>query len=192
MRRLSNLQERVPTLRAAPGAGLAGKAFEVADDSWKMLGDVEDALVKIPRHDPPHPHAEGLERLNKVVREAMMALEKLREISARSVIQDSVDERASAPALNQSEVEQYKKERAEIEKQYTVRDGRIASPGKFEGEMIYTPYFWSHGLEGMADDDDGETFTFRVTPEEKAAFPELAKVKTVRLRERDDGFVVEV
>jgi len=200
VRRLSGIQERAGSfVTAAPlrlpperkDAGLGDKAFRAAHAAWESLAKIDDALVGIPRHDPPHPQADVVERLNKAVRKAMMALEDLREIAARSPLQDSVDERA-APSLNQGEVERYKKEREEIERQYRVQDGRIRSPGKFEGEMVYVPFYWGAFLDGGADEDDGEVLTFRVTPEERAAFPELEDSKTVRLREREDGFVVEV
>lgn len=201
MRRLTSLAERAGDARviASPlrlpperkDAGIGDKTFRAAHAAWEMLAKIEDVLVEIPRHDPPHPHAEDLKKLNDAVRTAMMSLENLRAIAARSPLRDSVDERTS-PTLDQGVVAQYKKEREEIEKQYSVRDGRISSPGKFEGEMVYVPYFWGHGLEGLADKDDGEMYTFRVMPEELAVFPELGKSKTVRLRERDDGFVMEV
>lgn len=82
---------------------------------------------------------------------------------------------------------------SEIRKQYTTDSrGRITDPGKFEGEMIYVPYFWGLGLEGFADHDDGKVFRFRITPEDRAAFPELPKRRRViRLIESDTGFVCE-
>jgi len=97
-----------------------------------------------------------------------------------------------APTVNPSEVAAIQKKREEIEKGYRVQDGRIRSPGKFEGEMSYVPYFWGTFLDGGADDDTDDVLSFKVTPEERAAFPEIGDTKTVRLRERDDGFVVEV
>lgn len=63
--------------------------------------------------------------------------------------------------------------------------------GKFEGEQAYVPYFWEAFLNGGADDDDGETLTFRVTDADRAIFPELRRVKKVRIYERSDGFVCE-
>ncbi len=64
-------------------------------------------------------------------------------------------------------------------------------PGKFEGEAAYVPYFWDAFMNGMADDDDGETLTFRVTDADRVIFPELRRVKKVRIYERSDGFVCE-
>lgn len=81
--------------------------------------------------------------------------------------------------------------RAEIEATYKIVNGRIASPGKFEGEMIYVPFFWEAFLNGRADRDDGTVLGFDVTAEDKAEFPELKGRRSVRLVERDDGFVCE-
>lgn len=83
--------------------------------------------------------------------------------------------------------------RLQILKDYRVSArGCISSPGKFEGEMLYVPYFWNLGLEGGADRDDGKVFGFDISPEEKFAFPELRGRRTVKLYERDDGFVCEI
>lgn len=68
----------------------------------------------------------------------------------------------------------------------------VKRPGKFEGEAPYVPYFWEVGMDGMADDDDGEILKFVVTEEDRQMFPELRGRKRVRLRETDQGFVVEV
>jgi hypothetical protein len=103
-----------------------------------------------------------------------------------------LQERGDAPSLNQGEVAEIQKKRQEIEKEYRMQDGRIRSPGKFEGEMVYVVFYWNSFLDGGADDDTDDVLSFNVTPEERSAFPELGKAKTVRLREREDGFVVEV
>lgn len=81
--------------------------------------------------------------------------------------------------------------RQEIERDYRVHDGRIVSSGMFEGEMVYVPYFWEAYLNGMADRDDGHVLGFDLTAEDKAMFPELKGRRTVRLVQRDDGFVCE-
>ena len=67
----------------------------------------------------------------------------------------------------------------------------VARPGKFEGEEMYVPYFWDLFLEGCADEDDGNVAMFRVTDEDRALFPELARGECVRLFQRSDGFVCE-
>jgi len=73
-------------------------------------------------------------------------------------------------------------------------DGIIQSLGKFEGEMLYVPYFYDAALNGFADEDeDDETImSFTVTDEDLAMFPELEGQATVLLRESSDGFVVEL
>ena len=39
--------------------------------------------------------------------------------------------------------------RQEIESSYKIENGRIRSPGKFEGEMIYVPFYWNVFLDGF-------------------------------------------
>lgn len=83
--------------------------------------------------------------------------------------------------------------RDEITAEYDIdSDGRVRAPGKFEGEMLYVPYYWDAYLNGCADRDDGRTLGFDVTVEDKAMFPELRRRRTVRLVEDGQGFVVEV
>ncbi len=92
--------------------------------------------------------------------------------------------------------------RIEILKQYTVdRRGTIRSPGKFEGEMLYAPYFYGMVMDGDGEevyDQDGEEFAeedllytrLDVHPEDRAAFPELDLATTEVLVYQDDlGFV---
>jgi len=71
-------------------------------------------------------------------------------------------------------------------------DGRIQSPGKFESEMLYVPAYWEAGLEGLADEDDGNVYVFELGPEDRKEFPELGKMKKLRLVESEQGFVSEV
>ena len=83
--------------------------------------------------------------------------------------------------------------RDEIEREYVVDDnGRIQSPGKFEGERRYVPYFWSVYLNGFADEDDGDVLTFVVTWADVDMFPELHGRREIRLREDGNGFVSEL
>lgn len=79
--------------------------------------------------------------------------------------------------------------REEIENEYAIVDGRIQDPGKFEGEPVYTPYFWDAFLNGIVDEDDGETLVFNLTAEDREEFPELEAFKQVLLWEDDQGFV---
>lgn len=70
--------------------------------------------------------------------------------------------------------------------------GRITTPGMFEGEMVWVPFYWGVYLDGYADRDDGEILGFDIAKGEHEAFPEMPKRKrTVRLYQRDDGFVCE-
>lgn len=69
-------------------------------------------------------------------------------------------------------------------------DGRIITqPGKFQGEPVFAPHFWNLGLEGFADDDDGERYSFNVTKDDAEFWPELEGVAVVELREDSNGFV---
>ncbi len=82
--------------------------------------------------------------------------------------------------------------RKEVLEEYKVVDGRIQSPGKFEGEMLYVPAYWAAGLEGFADEDDGEVYVFELGAEDKKEFPELGGKRKLKLAESDVGFVYEV
>lgn len=86
------------------------------------------------------------------------------------------------------------KKRVEILKDYKVGErGIIRSPGKFEGERLYVPYFWERYVEGFADRDDGKYLGFDITPEERRMFPELGtRKRTVKLYQEESGFVCEL
>ena len=66
---------------------------------------------------------------------------------------------------------------------------RITQPGKFEGEPLWVPEFWQAGLEGFADDDDGEYYGFTLSDSDREKWPELAGCTRVALREDSQGFV---
>lgn len=83
-------------------------------------------------------------------------------------------------------------ERQKLEAEYTTNNGRITSPGKFEGEMIYVPYFWGSYLDGLADRDHNGILGFDLTQEDKELFPELKHRRTINLYENEQGFVSEV
>lgn len=83
--------------------------------------------------------------------------------------------------------------RAEILEQYTVENGRICSPGKFEGEQIWAPYFYEEVLNGSSDDSIDEhngtvTDVFIISAEDRAEFPELNDVYAVLVNEDGSGF----
>lgn len=86
--------------------------------------------------------------------------------------------------------------RHDIINQYGVdsKTGRITSPGKFEGEMLYAVYYWEWMLNGDGEnmeDDDGTLYTvFDVAPEDRVLFPEIPdSIYKVALMEADCGFV---
>jgi len=82
--------------------------------------------------------------------------------------------------------------RAELEKEYTTVGTYIRSPGKFEGESIWAPYFWNAVLNGEGDheDIDGRLCSrVDIVADDLREFPELKGAKAVRLSEDDNGFV---
>ena len=78
---------------------------------------------------------------------------------------------------------------------YTIKDGRIADPGKFEGEPEWAPYFYEKGAEGFSDldvtdeNESGALWGFVVTEEDVEKYPTLRGVYAVTLEESDQGFV---
>lgn len=86
--------------------------------------------------------------------------------------------------------------RQEILAAYDVdSNGRIVSPGKFEGEPIFAPYFWDIGLSGFADSDNGRFYSFRINKDDEAhhEFPELkqwlGRCRVLRMSQDGQGFV---
>ncbi len=65
-----------------------------------------------------------------------------------------------------------------------IPDGLIESPGKFEGGLLYVPYFWEQGLDGGSD-EDRELFS----DEDRELFPELGDTYGLSLSEDSNGFV---
>lgn len=83
--------------------------------------------------------------------------------------------------------------RHDILKTYTVENGRILDPGKFEGEMIYAPYFYDAVLNGGSDDSIDEhngsvTDVFIIRKDDLAEFPELNGVYAMLVNECSNGF----
>lgn len=92
--------------------------------------------------------------------------------------------------------------RQDIIDSYTVRDSMILDLGQFQGEMLYTPYFY-HLM------DNGETVfcscpkhgnscdcvvevdyvEVEITDKDRREFPELAQSRIVRVRIDGQGFV---
>jgi hypothetical protein len=83
--------------------------------------------------------------------------------------------------------------RVETLASYNVDEyGVIRSLGKFEGEMIYIPHFYSVFLDGGGE-DNGKRIRIEIEQEDRTEFPELGKTKkAIKFYEREDGFVVEV
>lgn len=88
--------------------------------------------------------------------------------------------------------------REQIEKEFNIdiKTGIILNPGKFEGEMIYVPYFWDAAMNGLADEDntmseydDTPVSLFNINDEDREQFPELKEIITVELWEDSNGFV---
>ena len=77
---------------------------------------------------------------------------------------------------------------------YDVNNGIIRTPGKFEGEMYYSLYFYANYLEGGADHDymEQDTFIsrFDLTVSEKEAFPELSEYTMFEFYEDNSGFII--
>jgi len=89
--------------------------------------------------------------------------------------------------------------REEIERDYDVEayTGIIRGMGKFEGEMLYVPFFYDRFLEGFSDRernicDDESIIGFDICDGDRDLFPELGNKRTVNLHLRSDGFVIEV
>ena len=100
--------------------------------------------------------------------------------------------------------------RAEVLAGYKIENGRIVSPGKFEGAPVWLPYFWDLAMDGMGrlsdfyrDDsnggnDDGQdggpsVNTFMVQSADVRLFPELAALSrdqiAISVWADDNGFV---
>lgn len=79
--------------------------------------------------------------------------------------------------------------RKDITEQFSkIEKGIIRDPGKFEGDILYAPYFWDEGLNGMADADIGSIWFFVVHDLDRAEFPELGMIYGLALEESDNGF----
>jgi hypothetical protein len=86
--------------------------------------------------------------------------------------------------------------RSRVEALEYANDGqRITQPGKFEGEPIFAPHYWDIALQGFADSDDGNVFTFKFKAGDRdfVVWPELkqwlGRSRTLRMAEDSQGFV---
>lgn len=77
--------------------------------------------------------------------------------------------------------------------QYTTKDGVIVSPGKFEGEPAWLPYFYTLWNDGGADDEilihGTTTAIFNIDASDVTRFPALAGVRQIYVWEDSQGFV---
>ena len=85
-------------------------------------------------------------------------------------------------------------DRETVEAEYTVRDGVIQDPGKFENEPVWAPQFWQLALEGEGDAEWSELgepvkTKFLVDEHDVKRWPELAGVESFEMWEDDAGFV---
>jgi len=65
----------------------------------------------------------------------------------------------------------------------------VASPGKFEGESPWVPYFWDQMLNGCTDESGEDWDYFIITEEDKRIWPELADEVGIVLSYSECGFV---
>lgn len=73
-----------------------------------------------------------------------------------------------------------------------VEGGRIRSPGAFEGEAVYVPFFWEKALDGWGDHEDDEGgIHFLLMPDDRRLWPELGTKRVIRLISDENGFVRE-
>ena len=82
--------------------------------------------------------------------------------------------------------------RDEILELYKVVNGKIVSPGKYEGEPAYVPYYWGLVLENMQDeivDEEIGLYAFDLDSVDHAMWPELAGFTHLEIAEGSDGFV---
>jgi hypothetical protein len=81
--------------------------------------------------------------------------------------------------------------RKEILETYDVNDkGVIQTPGMFERQMLYAPYFHELFMDGGGYEDfDNDLVYFDVNDEDIKEFPELFGVKHIALHFDYQGFV---
>lgn len=73
-------------------------------------------------------------------------------------------------------------ERLKILETYRVEQGIIRTPGPFDGQKLYVPYFWQKYLDGDAEEVDADAVFFVVHDREREMFPEIGHRRTIRLR----------
>jgi hypothetical protein len=80
--------------------------------------------------------------------------------------------------------------RQEVLAAYTVSEqGVIASPGKFEGEMLYVPALWSACLDGCYSFDECGVYGTIFDDCDREEFPEIGESYGILMEESENGFV---
>ena len=81
----------------------------------------------------------------------------------------------------------------QIADEYTVENGIIQSPGKFEGQPTYTVHFYDMWNNGFLEDecfDDGWCMAYcNIDNDDIAEFPELKGTDCMTIHETEYGFV---
>lgn len=85
-----------------------------------------------------------------------------------------------------------------MDKKYVIKNyevnahGYIETPGKFEGEMVYAPWFHQAILDGLQDETliiNGVAFDIiEVTDDDKKEFIELVDVTYLKCHTNNEGF----
>jgi hypothetical protein len=72
--------------------------------------------------------------------------------------------------------------------------GIITSPGRYQGQPLYVPYFWQYIIANDMFDRTDTTYGYlayvvKIAREEIALFPQLAHFTSIRFWLGDSGFV---
>lgn len=85
--------------------------------------------------------------------------------------------------------------RQDVINTYTIENGRITTPGRFEGEPIFLPALWELAMEGLADDEVENEYRFTILAGDplRTEFPELnrwlCRQHVIRVWQNDSGFI---
>ena len=84
----------------------------------------------------------------------------------------------------------YMKTLEQIKEEYKVENNIIKSPGKFEGEPVYTVYYWDLYLDGGYDELTEDYILYELNEDDYFLFTELTDYSKLYLYELDNGFVI--
>jgi hypothetical protein len=79
--------------------------------------------------------------------------------------------------------------RDQILNTYETENDTITTPGKFEGEPIYTPYFYELAMNGAGNIITANSVVFTLAKSDTDQFPSLKGFKNVELTVSPSGFV---